>query len=78
MLKIVFKIATVIFSTLTLFFIWVSIDRYQMPHNEAGNYFDVKSGINYDDGRSLVYGLLAFICLIVFMIFYKLARLKPC
>lgn len=76
MLKIVAKIASVFFFLLTLFFIWVSIDRHQMPYNEAGNYFDVESGVNYHDGGPLVYGLIAFICLIITMIFYKLSQMK--
>lgn len=76
MLKIISKIAVAVCLILTLFFAWVSIDRYQMPYNEGGNYFDVASGVNYHDGGSLVYGLIAFTCLIVTIIFYKLARLK--
>jgi hypothetical protein len=76
MLKIVFKIALIFFFILTLLLTSLSVNSYLMLFDEAGNYFDVESSTNYHQGGDIVYGVLAFMALVVAIIFYKLVRLK--
>ncbi|RYE53197.1 MAG: hypothetical protein EOP48_14910 [Sphingobacteriales bacterium] len=54
---------TIILIALTTLFGWTFINRWTMPFNSEGNYFDQNAGVVYHQQSVLVYGLITLFLL---------------
>jgi len=58
------RIAATILFILGAMFSSAAIDRWRLPYNEQGRYFDVENGIVLDEDGVLVYVVIALILLL--------------
>jgi len=58
MAKYLLMAFTIILIVLTILFGWTFINRWTMPFDSEGNYFDQNAGVVYHQQSALVYGLI--------------------
>ena len=76
MTKYLLTILTMILVALTTLFAWIFVNRWKMPFNSEGKYFDAGSGVVYHQQSVIVYGLITIFLLLITVLTRFFARGK--
>ncbi len=58
MTKFLLTFSTIILFVLTILFAWTFVNRWTIPFNSEGNYFDENTSVVYHEQSVLIYGLI--------------------
>ena len=50
--------------TMSIIFAWTFVNRWTMPFNSEGNYFDLNTGVSYHEQSVIFYGVITTILML--------------